>query len=101
MGSSLLVSGPLFAMQTKLFSKTKKEKHYARIKVDGCTKIQKIKKQSENSIIHLQMVCMGLLGENGWGKTTLIWDWFVVFCSHNGEAFYYDNIEINSKGYIS
>ena len=71
---AFLVSGLLFVIQIKkLLSKMEKRRSIMHeLKLMDVQKNTRIKKQSENSIIHLQMVCMDCWGENGAGKTTLM-----------------------------
>ena len=52
--------------------KWKREKYYARIKVDGCTKKYKDKEAVRKFNYTFTNGVYGLLGENGAGKTTLM-----------------------------
>lgn len=95
---AFLVSGLLFVMQIKkLLSKMEKEKYYARIKVDGCTKKYKDKEAVRKFNYTFTNGVYGLLGENGAGKTTLM----RLICGvlqPTGGSIYCDDIEIDSMG---
>ena len=83
---ALLVSGLLFVMQIKnCLVKWKKEKYYARIKVDGCTKKYKDKEAVRKFNYTFTNGVYGLLGENGAGKTTLMRLICGVFAANGGK----------------